>query len=132
MIDLNLDPKNNVRQVDHRTIEYIIYKNVKYCLKKKSKGQKNDELPLKVKLENQKWKANKLAESNWFSQINYYKVKDLFIEYAQVISSSDNKEKELTIARDILEKEMHSASIFYETKKVTRTEIVEILRNTKE
>jgi len=38
MIDLNADPKNNVREVDHRTIEYIIFKNVKYCLGTKSKG----------------------------------------------------------------------------------------------
>jgi hypothetical protein len=32
-----------------------------------------------------------------------------------------DKKKELTISKDILEKEMHSASIFKETKKVTRT-----------
>ena len=44
IIDLNADTKNNMRQVDHRTINWIVYKNVKYSL-----GKKTDirELPLK-------------------------------------------------------------------------------------
>lgn len=72
MIDLNADPENNVREVDHRTIEYIIFKNVKYCLGTKSKGQKNDELPLKHILGTPKWDGSKLVVLNWFSQITYY------------------------------------------------------------
>jgi hypothetical protein len=30
IVDLNAPANNNIRQVDHRTIEWIIYKNVKY------------------------------------------------------------------------------------------------------
>ena len=38
VIDLKADKDNNFRQVDHRTIESIIFKNVKYVLKKGGKG----------------------------------------------------------------------------------------------
>ena len=77
IIDLDAGHHNNIRQVDHRTIEYIIYRNVKYCLGTKSKGQTNDELPIKHVVGTPKWNGSKLALSNWFSQISYYQVKDL-------------------------------------------------------
>ena len=38
IIDLNAPESNNFRQVDHRSIDYIIYKNVKYSLGKKPTG----------------------------------------------------------------------------------------------
>jgi hypothetical protein len=82
MIDLDADPRNNIRQVDHRTIEFIIFKNVKYCLGTKSKGQINDDLPLKHILGTPKWDGSKLAISNWFSQITYYQVKDFDKDFA--------------------------------------------------
>ena len=44
VIDLNAEAPNNFRQVDHRTIEYIIFRNVKYTLGKKVAG--TDDLPL--------------------------------------------------------------------------------------
>jgi len=44
IIDLNAPAGNNFRQVDHRTIQWIIYKNVKYSLGNKST---TEELPLK-------------------------------------------------------------------------------------
>ena len=37
MKDLNAPRYNNYRQVDHRTIEFIILKNVKYVLSKGGK-----------------------------------------------------------------------------------------------
>lgn len=45
VIDLNAPLNNNFRQVDHRTIEWIIFRNVKYSLGKKAPG--TEELPLK-------------------------------------------------------------------------------------
>jgi hypothetical protein len=45
IIDLNAPKTNNFRQVDHRTIDFIIYRNVKYTLGKKVAG--SEDLPLK-------------------------------------------------------------------------------------
>lgn len=38
VIDLNAPESKNFKQVDHRSIDYIIYKNVKYTLGKKPAG----------------------------------------------------------------------------------------------
>lgn len=46
IVDLNAPKANNIRSVDHRTIQFIIFKNVKYSLGKKAPG--TEELPLKV------------------------------------------------------------------------------------
>ena len=43
--DLNAPNVSNDRQVDHRSISYIIFKNVKYTLGKKELN--DDELPIK-------------------------------------------------------------------------------------
>jgi hypothetical protein len=65
VIDLNASAPSNFRQVDHRTIEYIIYKNVKYQLGKRDPGY--DELPVKVDHTQPKWKEANLVKGNWFS-----------------------------------------------------------------
>jgi hypothetical protein len=50
--------------VDHRTIDWVIYKNVKYSLGKKSE---NEDIPLKVDHTKPKWNSALLAIGNWFS-----------------------------------------------------------------
>lgn len=75
VIDLNAPANNNFRQVDHRSIEYIIFKNVKYSLGKKAPD--TEELPLKYDRSKPNWESSKLAEGTWFSSITYYKIKDL-------------------------------------------------------
>ena len=45
IIDFNAPHSNNFRQVDHRSIDWIIYKNVKYSLGKKAA---DEDIPLKV------------------------------------------------------------------------------------
>jgi len=45
VIDLNANPKSNFRQVDHRSINWIIFKNIKYSVGKKTH---TEELPLKA------------------------------------------------------------------------------------
>jgi hypothetical protein len=67
MIDLESPEKNNFRQIDHRTIDHIIYKNVKYSLGKK--GKDTEELPLKFDKDASKWTLSKLAVGNWFSSV---------------------------------------------------------------
>lgn len=75
MIDLNAKAPNNFRQVDHRAIEWIIFRNVKYSLGRKAPG--TEELPLKYDRTAQKWATTKLAVGNWFSSSTYYKVKQI-------------------------------------------------------
>lgn len=72
VIDLAAPITNNVRSVDHRTIEWIIFRNVKYALGKKVAG--TDELPLKYDKADQKWNPSKLAKGNTFSSSSYYRV----------------------------------------------------------
>ena len=43
VIDLTAKTDNKFRQIDHRTIEYIIAYNTKYVLKKGSKKSEKDE-----------------------------------------------------------------------------------------
>lgn len=73
VIDLEAPAPNNFRQVDHRTIQSIIWRNVKYSLGKKStlssiEGWKYSET--------EKWNGSKLKVGNWFSENQYYKLLD--------------------------------------------------------
>ena len=88
LIDPNALEKNNFRQVDLRTIEHIIYKNVKYSVGRKDKDL--GDLPLKKEPASPNWDANKLAVGNWFSSITYFKVQSI----------DDNKNCSVTTSRD--------------------------------
>lgn len=54
--DLNAPKDSNVRQVDHRTIQSIIFRNVKYELGRKKPG--TEEVPLKEKDVDVKWNGS--------------------------------------------------------------------------
>jgi hypothetical protein len=71
VIDLTAKEKNKFRQIDHRSIDYIIFKNVKYVLKKGGKKEEDKEEEKK----GPKWDYSKLAVGNWFSATNYFKTK---------------------------------------------------------
>ena len=52
VIDLQTNSPNKFRQIDHRTIVYVILRNVKYVLKKggkKAAGDEDDEMDGEVK-----------------------------------------------------------------------------------
>jgi len=72
VIDLGAKSDNKFRQVDHRTIEYIILRNVKYSLKKSGKKQADEEMKDEKKKE-PKWDTSKLAVGNWFSGTRYFR-----------------------------------------------------------
>ena len=72
MIDLNAPKGKGFRYVDHRTIQYIIYKNVKYSLGKRDASV--EDIPIKRGKDEANFDGSKLAVDNWFSSIEYYKV----------------------------------------------------------
>lgn len=74
VIDLNIKGDNAFRQVDHRSIEYIILKNVKYVLRKGAKKASSDDDDMGgAKKDEPKWDASKLAVNNLFSGTRYFR-----------------------------------------------------------
>jgi len=79
VIDLTSTHDDKFRQVDHRSINYIIFKNVKYVLKKSGKKQtkaeeaEDEEEAGKKKKDEPKWDTARLAVGNVFSGTNYYR-----------------------------------------------------------
>lgn len=130
MIDLEAPEKNNFRQIDHRTIDHIIYKNVKYSLGKK--GKDAEELPLKFDKDASKWTLSKLAVGNWFSSVQYYKIKSITDKDNAQVATPQNSSMELTMSRDILEYEMNSATLYDKEEKISKTNIIELLVNARE
>ena len=115
VIDLGTKSPNKFRQVDHRSIDWIIFQNVKYVLKKGSKAQAEEER----KKDEPKWDSKQLAVGNWFSGTRYYQAVEE--KGDSVICKSQGKSIE--ISRDILEYEMHNSSVYAEEQKISLTQV---------
>ena len=72
IIDLNAPLDNRFRQVDHRTIQSIVLRNVKYNLAKKS--TLNTLIPFDGDTQKPKWTLSKLQKGDWFSELQYYRL----------------------------------------------------------
>jgi len=76
VIDLNAKTPSKFRQVDHRSIEFIIFENVKYVLRKGA-GKTNDSMSTDAdsedKKEEPKWNSKELEVGNWFSGTRYFR-----------------------------------------------------------
>ena len=116
VIDLNSKSPSKFRQVDHRSIDYIIFKNVKYVLKKGAKASDEEE---NRKKDDPKWESSKLAVGNWFSGTNYYRSEE--DKGASVVCRSEGKNIE--ISKDILEYEMNNSSVYAEEQKISLTNV---------
>lgn len=117
VIDLNAKGPNKFRQIDHRSIECIIFQNAKYVLKKGAKRDDEDEAARKK--DEPKWDSKKLAVGNWFSGTSYYQaVSD---KGDQITCRSQGKDIE--ISKDILEYEMQNSDVYGEEEKISLTNV---------
>lgn len=117
VIDLNATSPSKFRQIDHRTIDYVIFDNVKYVLKKGAKASDSD----KDKKDKKEplWDSSKLAVGNWFSGTSYFRAEE--DKGDSVICKSSGKNIE--ISRDILDYEMHNSSVYEEEQKISLTNV---------
>ena len=116
VIDLNAKSPSKFRQIDHRSIDYIIFQNVKYVLKKGAKASDEEE---KKNKDEPKWDSSKLAAGNWFSGTSYFRAET--DKGDSVICKSNDKSIE--ISKDIMEYEMHNSSVFAEEQKISLTNV---------
>jgi len=124
VIDLNANPKSNFRQVDHRTINWIIFKNVKYSVGKKTH---TEELPLKAESGVDKWDSSKLALKNWFSATSYYSLTSI-VDKNNVQVKETRNSSDLQMATDILNTEMNSGLVYDKEEKTTRADVIDKIK----
>lgn len=125
VIDLSSKSENKFRQIDHRTIQWIIFKNVKYILKKGGKKvDREDEEEEKKAKKGPLWDTTKLEVGNFFSHTDYFKVKA--INGNNITTTADSKE--IVISKDILEHEMYNASVYTKEERLPLTQIVKLLK----
>ena len=121
VIDLNAKSPSKFRQVDHRSIEFIIFQNVKYVLKKGAKKPEDEEM--KKDKDEPKWDKSKLAVGNWFSGTRYFHaVED---KGDQIACKSEGTI--IDISRDILEYEMNNSAVYSDEQKISLTQVATIL-----
>ena len=141
VVDLNAIPGKNIRQVDHRSIDFIIFRNVKYVLGKKQSSQLDLQLPIPPDRTKPKWNESQLKLGDWFSQINYYVIRSTESssdassptnEDTVMVYTPKNTKDTIKMSRDILEYEMNSGKLFQKEERVTRTELVRIFTNAKQ
>ena len=123
VIDLTAKTESKFRQVDHRTIEHIIYNNTKYLLKKGAKKVADADEEEK-KGGDAKWDTTKLAVGNWFSTTAFFKTYEQ--DGDQVMTKSEGKE--IAVSMDILTHEMDSAEVYAKEEKLALTKVVKLLK----
>jgi hypothetical protein len=150
MVDFNFwDPKNSFRQVDHRTIKWIILRNKKYTYKKEGLKKKKsvetlgktsestsvdiDDKDLEkktLKLDNKAlWIGSKLQKGNWFSSSMYVRVDKIIGEKIDVYNSRGHN---LSLTRNILEMEMYSADHYANEEKSNMTDLAKTLEEARD
>ena len=120
VIDLKSDSDNKFRQIDHRTIESIVFKNVKYVLKKG--GKSFADIDTQIPKDEAKWDASQLKVGNVFSGTSYYEtVSDMGSEV--FCYEKNMNDRGLTIDKSILRDEMHNACVWDEEMSISKTEL---------
>ena len=131
VIDLNSDSDNKFRQVDHRTIESIIFKNVKYSLKKG--GKSLADIDTNIPKGECKWQHDLLAVGNIFSGTSYYEMQGddpSDKETAVCLEKSCNDDR-VTIDKEIMRDNMNSANVWDYEEQVSLTTLASKLTEAK-
>ena len=125
VIDLKADSAaNRFRQIDHRTIESIIFKNVKYVLKKG--GKSFSDIDTYIAKDQPKWDASKLKVGDMFSGTSYYQtVSDMGPEIFCYEKNFDDRG--VMIDRNVMRDEMENASIWDSEERLTMTDLASLL-----
>lgn len=126
VIDLTTTSANKFRQVDHRTINYIIFSNCKYILKKGAKakrGDEDDEDDHKKKKDEPLWDFKKLEVGDTFSGTSYFRT----VSEAGDKVETKSQGVSITISKDVLNTQMYNASVFAKEEKVSLTNLACIL-----
>ena len=121
VVDLKSTSDNKFRQVDHRTIESIIFKNVKYVLKKGGKGLKD--IDMEIPKGKAKWDANQLKVGDIFSGTSYYEtVSDM--GNGEVFCHEKNfGDRGVCIDKSIMRDECNSANVWDEEQSISMTNL---------
>jgi hypothetical protein len=112
---------NTVKQLDHRTIEWIVFKNVKYLINKGGKREDNNKD--EKKKDEPLWDYSKLAVGNWFSATSYYKVTNINGDEIMTVCNAQKTK----LSRDLIENEMYNPCVYAKEEKVALTKLVQLL-----
>ena len=125
VIDLKADSQaNRFRQIDHRTIESIIFKNVKYVLKKG--GKSFSDIDTHIPKDEPKWDASKLKVGDMFSGTSYYQtVSDIG---GQIFCYEKNfNDRGVMIDKNVMRDEMENACLWGSEERLSMTDLATIL-----
>ena len=121
VIDLGADSDNKFRQVDHRSIESIIFKNVKYSLKKGGKGF--GDIDTQIPKDEPKWDAKQLAVGNRFSGTSYYETVSEVNPTEVFCYEKNMDDRGVTIDKSIMRDEMNNATLYEAEESLTITKL---------
>lgn len=110
VIDLKVQGEDNERQVDHRTIESIIFKNKIFTL---SRGGKSfNDIDTQVPKDEPLWDPTKLAVGNIFYGTSYYQAISV-MEGGQVLCHEKNMDDcRVMVDKVVLNEAMYNASVY--------------------
>ena len=134
VIDLDAPQDSAFRQIDHRTIEFIILRNVKYTLGKKTTLAANEDKIKQLSQEQAKWDLKSLQVGNWFSEMQYYQLleKEASKNGDFLCEVLKKDAEQYHVPEEQLLNLMNSGTLYDQEQKITRTEIVELMTEAKE